>query len=172
MWALLRFGLSTTVANERLVEQIEAVVGEFLELVKVVTWRARLSFLQTQEGAIAPLVVLALVVFAVLTGDTWLVGEVLLILPFHLLAWSTITPGADPSELRETLEITSDETLPCERYISFRLPRAEQLRAIAKVQLLVFSCIVALEPSAQIFPFLSNVHFCVAECSRVPSLFA
>ncbi|CAE7368683.1 unnamed protein product, partial [Symbiodinium sp. CCMP2456] len=69
------FGLSTTVANERLVEQIEAVVGEFLELVKVVTWRARLSFLQTQEGAIAPLVVLALVVFAVLTGDTWLVGE-------------------------------------------------------------------------------------------------
>jgi len=100
------FGLSTTVANERLVEQIEAVVGEFLELVKVVTWRARLSFLQTQEGAIAPLVVLALVVFAVLTGDTWLVGEVLLILPFHLLAW----------------------------YISFRLPRAEQLRAIAKVQ--------------------------------------
>ncbi|CAE7197663.1 unnamed protein product, partial [Symbiodinium sp. KB8] len=104
------FGLSTTVANERLVEQIEAVVGEFLELVKasVVTWRARLSFLQTQEGAIAPLVVLALVVFAVgvlvLTGDTWLVGEVLLILPFHLLAW----------------------------YISFRLPRAEKLRAIAK----------------------------------------
>eukprot|EP00439_Symbiodinium_sp_Y106_P011271 s5977_g1.t1 len=99
------FGLSTTVANERLVEQIEAVVGEFLELVKVVTWRARLSFLQTQEGAIAPLVVLALVVFAVLTGDTWLVGEVLLILPFHLLAW----------------------------YISFRLPRAEQMPMDGKV---------------------------------------
>ncbi|CAJ1353536.1 unnamed protein product, partial [Effrenium voratum] len=62
------------------------IVGEFLELVKAVTWRSRLSFLQTQEGAMAPLVVLFFLVAAAVTGDKFLIGEVLMILPFHLLA--------------------------------------------------------------------------------------
>ncbi|CAE8694398.1 unnamed protein product, partial [Polarella glacialis] len=98
------FGLSTTVANERLVEEVEEIVGKFLEHVKAVTWASRLAFLYTQEGSVAPIYIVVLVGVACYTKYWSLVGEALLVLPFHLLAW----------------------------YISFRLPRAEQLRSIGK----------------------------------------
>uniref|UniRef100_A0A7S4WHY4 Cation-transporting P-type ATPase C-terminal domain-containing protein n=1 Tax=Alexandrium monilatum TaxID=311494 RepID=A0A7S4WHY4_9DINO len=99
-------GLSTTVADERLVEEVEVVVSKFLKHVKEVTWKSCLSFLQTQEGSVTLLCSAVILCVAAYTLDYKVFGEVILVLPFHFLAW----------------------------YISFRLPRAEQLRAVAKVR--------------------------------------
>lgn len=82
------------------------MVRKFLERVKLVPWRARLSFLQTQEGAVALICSGAFLLVAAYTLDPMIFAEAFMILPFHFVAW----------------------------YISFRMPRAEQLRAIAKVQ--------------------------------------
>jgi len=99
-------GLSTSVANQRLVEEVEVIIRRYLERVKVVDLKARLSFLQTHEGAGALVCAVVFAAIAAVVRDWKVLGEVAFILPFHGLAW----------------------------YISFRLPRVEQLRAIAKVQ--------------------------------------
>lgn len=99
-------GLSTSDADERLVEEVEIVVSKFLKHVKTVTWQSRLNFLQTQEGSVTLLCGAVILFASAYTLDFKVFAEVVLVLPFHFLAW----------------------------YISFRLPRAEQLRAIAKVR--------------------------------------
>eukprot|EP00929_Paragymnodinium_shiwhaense_P042055 TRINITY_DN21833_c0_g1_i1.p1 TRINITY_DN21833_c0_g1~~TRINITY_DN21833_c0_g1_i1.p1 ORF type:complete len:1398 (-),score=287.37 TRINITY_DN21833_c0_g1_i1:183-4376(-) len=102
-------GLSTTAAHERLVEEVEQIVGNFMAHVQAVTWRSRLgclSFPQSHEGGVALICSAVLLAAGLYTLDASIFVEVLLLLPAHFLAW----------------------------YISFRLPRVEQLRAIAKVQ--------------------------------------
>jgi len=99
-------GLSTTVANEHLVEEVEVIVNRYFEHVKTSTWKSRFSFLETHEGAVALFCSAVFAFVAVYTFDTRVFAEVMLVLPFLFVAW----------------------------YISFRLPRVEQLRAIAKVQ--------------------------------------
>eukprot|EP00927_Polykrikos_kofoidii_P045288 TRINITY_DN39211_c0_g1_i1.p1 TRINITY_DN39211_c0_g1~~TRINITY_DN39211_c0_g1_i1.p1 ORF type:complete len:1388 (-),score=190.97 TRINITY_DN39211_c0_g1_i1:250-4413(-) len=102
-------GLSTTVAHERLVEEVELVINRFVEQVTAISWKSRLgslSILHSFEVVVALLCSALLAAAAAIMLDTTIFAEVLLVVLAHFFAW----------------------------YISFRLPRVEQFRAIAKVQ--------------------------------------
>ncbi|CEM36670.1 unnamed protein product [Vitrella brassicaformis CCMP3155] len=99
-------GLSTTVANRRVVDSIESLIREFEAKNTRIPWSVRWSFFLTFDGLVITACVLILLGLYCTAPKSLLIVEVLLLLPF----------------------------IAANVWINYRAQRIEQIRALAKVK--------------------------------------